>query len=141
MLITQAKEKCLASCKGINLDFLNKLYLAPLRILSMSWFVPSLNVRKVCNTPPPPPPKKKKYPKGPQSHFSEIHVFFLWKHYKLAWKTLGPETSFMIKHVQNQPSRGFLRKRCSENIQQIRNHTSAWVFSCKFAAYFQKTFS
>ena len=44
--------------------------------------------------------------------------------------------------------------RCSENMQQIcqrtpmpkcdfnkvANHTSAWVFSCKFAAYFQNTF-
>ena len=25
--------------------------------------------------------------------------------------------------------------------QLYRNHTSAWVFSCKFAAYFQKPFS
>ena len=51
------------------------------------------------------------------------------------------------------------RKRCSENMQQIYrrtpmrkcdfnnvplqlywNRTSAWVFSCKFAAYFQNTF-
>ena len=53
---------------------------------------------------------------------------------------------------QKQPPRGFPGKRCSENIQQIYrrtpmprcnfnklywNHTSAWVFSCKFAAYFQ----
>ena len=56
---------------------------------------------------------------------------------------------------QKQPSRGVLRKRCSENMQQIDrrttmpkfdfnkvakqlywNHNSAWVFSCKFAAYF-----
>ena len=53
-----------------------------------------------------------------------------------------------------------LKKRCSGNMQQIYrrkpmlkcdfnkvakqlywNHTSAWVFSCKFAAYFQNTFS
>ena len=26
-------------------------------------------------------------------------------------------------------------------LQLYRNHTSAWVFSCKFAAYFQNTFS
>ena len=51
-------------------------------------------------------------------------------------------------------------KKCSENIQQIykktpmpkcnfnkvalqlcRNHTSVWVVSCKFAVYFQNTFS
>ena len=56
--------------------------------------------------------------------------------------------------IQKQPSRGAPRKRCSENMQQIYrttpmqsvisqlywNHTSAWVFSSKFAAYFQSTF-
>ena len=59
---------------------------------------------------------------------------------------------------QKQPYKGVLRKRCSENMQQIyrrtpipkcdfnkvalqlyRNGTSAWC-SCKFAAYFQNTF-
>ena len=57
--------------------------------------------------------------------------------------------------LKKQPSRGFLKKRCSENMQLIYrrtpmpkcylqlywNLTSVWVFSCKFAAYFQKTFS
>ena len=57
-------------------------------------------------------------------------------------------------YLQKQPSRGVLRKRCSENMQQIYrrtpmpkcdfnkvslriylNHTSAWAFSCKFPAY------
>ena len=61
--------------------------------------------------------------------------------------------------LQKQPSRGVLRKRCSINMQQIyrrtpmpkcdfnkvplelySNRTSAWVFSCKFAAYFQNIF-
>ena len=59
---------------------------------------------------------------------------------------------------QKQPSRGILRNRCSENMQQIyrRSHpcqsaisikllywnlTLAWVFSCKLAAYFQNTLS
>ena len=61
--------------------------------------------------------------------------------------------------MQKQPSRGVLRKRCSENMQRIYRktlmlkcdfnkvtkqlywtHTSAWVFSCKFAAYFQYNF-
>ena len=56
--------------------------------------------------------------------------------------------------------RGVLRKRCFENMQQLYrrtpmpkcefntdakqlywNHTSLWVFSCKFAVYFQTTFS
>ena len=60
---------------------------------------------------------------------------------------------------QKQPFRGVLRKRYSENMQQIYrrtsipkcdsnkfalqyywNYTLAWVFACKFAAYFQKTF-
>ena len=64
------------------------------------------------------------------------------------------------KVLPNNRSRGVLRKRCSENMQQIYrriamskcdfnkvalqlywNHTSAWVFSCKFAAHFQNTFS
>ena len=58
-----------------------------------------------------------------------------------------------------QPSRGGLKKLCSENMQQIyrrtsmpecdfnkvasklyQNHTSAWVFSCKFATFFRTTF-
>ena len=45
------------------------------------------------------------------------------------------------KCIQKQPSRGVLRKRCSENIQEIyrRSVTSALVLSCKFAAYFQNT--
>ena len=39
----------------------------------------------------------------------------------------------MLSTVQKQPGRGAL--------QLCWNHSSAWVFSCKFAAYFQKTFS
>ena len=69
------------------------------------------------------------------------------------------EAMYLIK-VQKQPPRGVPRKRYSENIQQIyrrtpmpkcdfnkvalqlyQNRTSAWVFTCKFAAYFQNTFS
>ena len=60
--------------------------------------------------------------------------------------------------IQKQPSRGVLLKRFSENMQQIYrrtpmpkcdfnkvvlqlywNDTSAWVFSCKCAVYFQNT--
>ena len=63
-------------------------------------------------------------------------------------------------NMEKQPSRGFLRKKCSENTQQIHSRTpmpkcdfnkvakqlywnpaSAWMFSCKFDAYFQNTFS
>ena len=66
----------------------------------------------------------------------------------------------LIYLYYKQPIRVVPRKRCSENIQQIYrrtpmpkcdfnkvalqlywNHTSAWVFSGKFAAYFQNTFS
>ena len=62
--------------------------------------------------------------------------------------------------ITKQPPRGVLNKGRSENMQQTYrrtpmlkcdfnkvalqlywNHTSAWVFSCKFAAYFQNTFS
>ena len=62
--------------------------------------------------------------------------------------------------VQKQPPRGVLKKRCSKNMQEIYrktpiqkrdlntvakqlywNPTSAWVFSCKFTAYFQNIFS
>ena len=61
--------------------------------------------------------------------------------------------------LQTQPSTGVLRKRCSENMQQIYirtpmpkynfnkvalqlywNYTSAWVFSSKLRAYFQNFF-
>ena len=55
--------------------------------------------------------------------------------------------------LQKQPSIGFFKKSCSENMQQIyrrtpipkcdfnkvAKHASAWVFSCKFAACFQNT--
>ena len=62
--------------------------------------------------------------------------------------------------LQKQPSRGTLRKIYSENMQEIYRRTpmpkcdfnkvakqlywnriSAWVFSCKFAAYVPNTFS
>ena len=67
------------------------------------------------------------------------------------------ETNFTF---QKQQPRGVLSKRCSENIKQIYrrtptpmchfnkvakqqlywNHTSAWVFSCIFTAYFRAPF-
>ena len=69
------------------------------------------------------------------------------------------KNGFNVRQVwlvfQKQPPRGVLSKRCSENMQQIYGRTpmqkcdfnkvakatSAWVFSCKFVAYFQNTFS
>ena len=46
---------------------------------------------------------------------------------------------------QKQPSRGVLRKSYSENMHHICRRTpmlkrDTWVYSCKFAAYFQRTF-
>ena len=62
--------------------------------------------------------------------------------------------------IQEEPFRGVLEKKCSENMQQIYrrtpmtkcdfnkvalqlywNRTSSWVFSCKFASNFQNSFS
>ena len=76
-------------------------------------------------------------------------------------KAKESESSKIIKtEHQEQPLRGVARKRCSDNMQQMYrrtplpkcdfnnvakqlywNHTSEWVFFCKFAAYFSKTFS
>ena len=70
-----------------------------------------------------------------------------------------PATWQILLSMQKQLSRGVLRRRCAENMQQIYrrismskcgfnkvakqfywNHALAWVFSGKFAAYFQKSF-
>ena len=59
---------------------------------------------------------------------------------------------YQARKIQKQPPKCVLRKRCSENMQQIYGRTpmpkcvcnfteiAAWVFSCKFAAFFQNTF-
>ena len=66
---------------------------------------------------------------------------------------------FILYINQKQPSMVILKKSCSENMQQMYrrtpmpkcdfnevafqfcwNHTSAWVFSCKLAAYFYNSF-
>ena len=61
-----------------------------------------------------------------------------------------PRRRAILCHKQQKlPFRGVPRKRCFKNIQQVyrgtpmrrRNHTSVGVFSCKFAAYFQNSFS
>ena len=65
-----------------------------------------------------------------------------------------------MSNIQKQPSKGVNKKMYSKNMQQIYrrtqmpkcyfnkvalqfywNHTSAWLFSCKLAAYFQNIFS
>ena len=62
---------------------------------------------------------------------------------------------FKVDALSEAAFQGCYRKTCSENMQQIyrgtpmpncdfnnvAKHISAWVFSCKFAAYFQNTFS
>ena len=74
---------------------------------------------------------------------------------KLIFWNIFRSAVFQKKHVY----RGVPRKSCSESMQQIyrrtpvpkcdfnkvakqlySNHTLAWMFSCKFAAYFQNTF-
>ena len=87
-------------------------------------------------------------------NISWYHVPYFWtKH------SYGAQTTLTCIS-QKQPSRGVLKKSCSENIQHIYSKTpmpncdfsnvalqlywkdtSAWVFSCKFAAYFQNNFS
>ena len=73
----------------------------------------------------------------------------------ISWRLLISNCS-----VQSQPFRGVLIKRCSENMLETYrrtpmpkcdfnkvakelywNLTSTWAFSCKYAAYFQNTFS
>ena len=69
-------------------------------------------------------------------------------------------TTLYFYKPDQQPSKSVFIKSCSENMQQIYcrtsipkcdfnnvaeqrywNHASPWLFSCKFAAYFQNTFS
>ena len=67
-----------------------------------------------------------------------------------------PRGNVNIVIVRSSFPEVLLRKDNSKNMQQIYrrrpmpkcgfnkvalNHTSAWVFSCKFATYFQNTFS
>ena len=71
---------------------------------------------------------------------SDPYCLMLWK---IVWSVCP----------QKHPSRGVLIKRCSENMQQIywrkpmpeydfkKSCFLAWVFSCKFVAQFQNTFS
>ena len=66
--------------------------------------------------------------------------------------------NFFLPNVRKQPTRGVLKTRCSENMQQIYRrtpmpkcdfnkaakqlywNTSTWLFSCKFVAYLQNNF-
>ena len=54
-----------------------------------------------------------------------------------------PLMSLKSLYFQKQPSRGVPRKSYSENYvaNPQKNTHAEWVVSCKFAAYFQNTFS
>ena len=96
-------------------------------------------------------------------------IFYASRKEMPTWNVSFNPTYVPIKHLhqgqivgfcnfQKQPSRGVLRRKCCENVQQIYrrtlipkcdfnkvaqqlywNHTSVWVFFCKFVAYFQNT--
>ena len=67
------------------------------------------------------------------------------KHWKIVTKLLKKiidlGSSAKAKQlITEAATRGVLRKRCSESIQQIYSRTPMPKFSCKFAAYFQSNF-
>ena len=70
----------------------------------------------------------------------------MWNAINLGWLEKWNNSLTIHFKLQKQPSRSVLRKRCSENMQQIywrigmptcdfNKAATAWVFSCKFAAY------
>ena len=87
-----------------------------------------------------------------QSYENPINLLSAIKNCASHWKTIlkcmrHQSNTRCWKIFQKQPFRCVLGKRCSENRQQIYRRTpmpkcdfnkvaSAWVFSCKFAAYF-----
>ena len=99
--------------------------------------------------------------KGKVLNFEVLFVIIIFVNLLCPRKFTCPTKKWFIKmySFQKQPPRRILRKSCSENMQQIYwktpmskcdfnkvakqlywNYTSAWVFSCKYAAYFQSTF-
>ena len=85
-------------------------------------------------------------------------VYKFYKRFHL--RRLATSEIFLYMFLQKQPSGALPWKRCCENMQQICrrtptpkwdfnklakqlywNCTSAWVFTSKFAVYFQNTFS
>ena len=53
---------------------------------------------------------------------------------KVFWK-------ICTKFTGGHPCRSVTSIKLQSNFSMGENHTSAWVFSCKFAAHFQNTFS
>ena len=93
---------------------------------------------------------------------SDYHLIHLVDIHRPYWIYFQVCNILKIQHnknlLQKQPFIGVLIKRCSKNMQHIYrktpmpkrdfnkvtllwNHTLAWVFSSKFAAYFQSIFS
>ena len=102
--------------------------------------------------------------------FVLIYFFLFWFILSFYYRFISGQTSNIFLNalkarfdlllcIQKQPSRGVLRRKCSEDMQQnyrrtpmskydfnkvalqlYWNSTVTWVFSCKFAAYFQNTF-
>ena len=102
--------------------------------------------------------------------FVWIYFFLFWFILSFYYRFISGQTSNIFLNalkarfdlllwIQKQPSRGVLRRKCSEDMQQnyrrtpmskydfnkvalqlYWNSTVTWVFSCKFAAYFQNTF-
>ena len=99
-------------------------------------------------------------PKGSHGKVICSILVFSWKNWIICIQLLLKDC-INPSHRQ-QPSRDVLKKKCCENMQQIykrtpmpkcdfnknaywnknfnSNRTSACVFSCKYAGYFQKTF-
>ena len=94
----------------------------------------------------------------------KFNVVSSWPQHKVTFIKALQNKVLINNTAQKQLSRGVLSKSCSENMRQIYRitpmpkcyfnkvakqinkvankvaiHTSAWVFSCKFNAYFQNT--
>ena len=84
-------------------------------------------------------------------------LIFALAEFTLYYRSLTKQITIFL--LWKRPPRGVLRKRSSENLQQIYrgtpklkcnfnkvvsqlywNYTSIWVFSCKLVAYFQNSF-
>ena len=94
-------------------------------------------------------------PREPLQHSRTPHNRRLKQHHKASYLVsapVGPADPLqklnmyntLSSPIQKQSPRAALKKRCSENMQQIylkqlySNRTSAWVFPWKFAAYFSE---
>ena len=92
---------------------------------------------------------------------TQIYIDLLYRFQRVKINTAFSFWTELIQEVPQGPLRGLIQEAavqgcsqesCSENLQQIYRRTpmpkcdfnkvaKAWVFSCKFAAYFQNSFS